>query len=71
MTNNHVVSNASKVDVTFVDGNTYSAKVVGKDSYSDLAVLQLTDNFSDERVIPLIFANVISVAGRTTGNSHW
>jgi S1-C subfamily serine protease len=57
VTNNHVVSNASKVDVTFVDGNTYSAKVVGKDPYSDLAVLQLTDNFSDERVIPLIFAN--------------
>ena len=57
VTNNHVVSNASKVDVTFVDGNTYSAKVVGKDPYSDLAVLQLTDNFSDERVIPLIIAN--------------
>jgi S1-C subfamily serine protease len=57
VTNNHVVSNASKVDVTFVDGNTYSAKVVGKDPYSDLAVLQLTDNISDERVIPLIFAN--------------
>ena len=57
VTNNHVVSNASKVDVTFVDGNTYSAKVVGKDPYSDLAVLQLTDSFSDERVIPLIFAN--------------
>ena len=36
VTNNHVVSNASKVDVTFVDGNTYSAKVVGKDSYSIL-----------------------------------
>ncbi len=57
VTNNHVVSNASKVDVTFVDGNTYSAKVVGKNPYSDLAVLQLTDNFSDERVIPLIIAN--------------
>jgi S1-C subfamily serine protease len=57
VTNDHVVSNASKVDVTFVDGNTYSAKVVGKDPYSDLAVLQLTDNISDERVIPLIFAN--------------
>jgi S1-C subfamily serine protease len=57
VTNDHVVSNASKIDVTFVDGNTYSAKVVGKDPYSDLAVLQLTDNISDERVIPLIFAN--------------
>jgi len=28
VTNDHVVSNASKVDITFVDGNTYSAKVV-------------------------------------------
>ena len=31
-------------DVTFVDGNTYRAKVIGKDPSSDIAVLQITDN---------------------------
>jgi S1-C subfamily serine protease len=57
VTNNHVISNASKVDITFVDGNTYSAKVIGKDPFSDIAVLQLTDSFLDEKLIPLIIAN--------------
>ena len=37
VTNNHVVSGANKIEVTFVDGNTYSAKVIGGDPYTDLA----------------------------------
>ena len=57
ITNNHAVSNATKVDVTFVDGNTYSGNIIGKDPYSDIAVLQLTDNFSAERVLPLTIGN--------------
>src|SRR5919201_1976245 len=59
ITNNHAVSNATKVDVTFVDGNTYSAKVIGKDPFSDIAVLQLTDNSlaKAEKLIPLIIGN--------------
>jgi S1-C subfamily serine protease len=39
ITNYHVVDAATKADVTFTDGNTYSAKVIGKDPNSDLAVL--------------------------------
>lgn len=57
VTNNHVVDSAKTVDVTFVDGNTYSAKVVGSDHSSDIAVLQILDNFPAENVAPLIFAN--------------
>ena len=58
VTNSHVVSGANKVEVTFVDGNTYSARVIGGDPYTDLAVLQITDNnFSDKRVIPLTIGN--------------
>lgn len=53
ITNNHVVDGAKTVDVTFVDGNTYSAKVVGTDAFSDIAVLQITDDFSGERLVPL------------------
>jgi len=57
VTNDHVVNGAKTVDVTFVDGNTYTAKVIGTDPSSDLAVLQIIDNFSIEKVVPLVIAN--------------
>ena len=41
ITNNHVVGDAKIVDVTFVDGNRYAAKVLGTDIYSDIAVIQI------------------------------
>jgi S1-C subfamily serine protease len=61
ITNNHVVGGAKKVDVTFIDGNTYTGKVIGSDPFSDIAILQITDNiiFSGEEkdVRPLAIAN--------------
>jgi len=57
ITNNHVVDGAQTVDVRFVDGNIYSAKVIGTDPFNDIAVLQITDDFTDESVIPLPLAN--------------
>jgi serine protease Do len=58
VTNSHVVSDANKVEVTFVDGNTYSARVIGGDPYTDLAVLQIIDNnFSPKMVVPLTIGN--------------
>jgi serine protease Do len=58
VTNSHVVSGANKVEVTFVDGNTYSARVIGGDPYTDLAVLQIADNnFSTKMVVPLTIGN--------------
>ena len=61
ITNNHVVGNAKTVDVTFVDGNTYVAKVIGTDPFSDIAIIQLTDDFSAENVMPLVIANSSSL----------
>jgi S1-C subfamily serine protease len=61
ITNNHVVGNAKTVDVTFVDGNTYAAKVVGTDAFSDIAIIQITDNFSTENLLPLVIANSSSL----------
>ncbi|HYZ50598.1 MAG TPA: trypsin-like peptidase domain-containing protein, partial [Nitrososphaeraceae archaeon] len=61
VTNYHVVTEVTKADVTFTDGNTYSANVVGKDPYSDLGVLQITDDFSEEKVVPLPLANSSAV----------
>ena len=57
ITNNHVIDGANTADVTFVDGNTYRAKVIGKDPSSDIAVLQITDNFSSEKLVPLAIVN--------------
>lgn len=41
LTNNHVVEDAERVDVTFADGVTVEAEVIGTDPDSDLAVLQV------------------------------
>ena len=46
VTNGHVVGNAQIVDVTFLNGNRYTAKVIGNDIYSDIAVLQISQNAS-------------------------
>ncbi len=41
MTNNHVVDGARKISVTLDNGQTYPAKVVGRDAKTDLAVLKI------------------------------
>jgi serine protease Do len=42
VTNNHVVSGASSITVTFSDGTTLDAKLVGADPNADLAVIQVS-----------------------------
>ncbi|NLH06635.1 MAG: PDZ domain-containing protein [Chloroflexi bacterium] len=41
VTNYHVIEGASEVDVVLASGETYPARVIGVDSYYDLAVLEL------------------------------
>jgi serine protease Do len=41
VTNNHVVNGATQINVTFSDGTSYDANLVGADSESDLAVIQV------------------------------
>jgi serine protease Do len=41
VTNNHVVEKATTVEVTFDDGKTYSAKVIGTDPRTDLALIKI------------------------------
>jgi serine protease Do len=43
VTNNHVVDGSDQIYVTFSDGTTLSAKLVGNDPDSDLAVIQIED----------------------------
>jgi serine protease Do len=41
VTNNHVVDGAHSVSVTMTDGNKFKAKVIGRDSKTDLALLKI------------------------------
>ncbi len=41
ITNEHVVENADKVVVTFLDGRSYNAEVVGADPATDIAVIKV------------------------------
>ncbi|EFE97902.1 serine endoprotease DegP [Serratia odorifera] len=43
VTNNHVVDNASKIQVQLSDGRRFDAKMIGKDPRSDIALIQLKD----------------------------
>ncbi|UTQ07985.1 trypsin-like peptidase domain-containing protein [Bacillus amyloliquefaciens] len=44
ITNNHVVEGANKLSVTLYNGKTETAKLVGKDAISDLAVLEISSS---------------------------
>src|SRR5438445_714339 len=65
ITNGHVVGDAKIVDVTFVDGNRYTAKVMGTDIYSDIAVLQISQNSTQQR--PLLSSLKPLVIGNSSG----
>lgn len=52
VTNHHVVEGADEIEVVLADGTRTSARVIGADAYSDLAVLR-ADNLSPEQVKPL------------------
>lgn len=49
VTNNHVIDNADKVEVTLDDKRTYTAKVIGTDPGTDLALVKI-----DEKDLPYI-----------------
>jgi S1-C subfamily serine protease len=63
ITNGHVVGNAKIADVTFENGNRYTAKVVASDIYSDIAVLQISQNITQQQrqllssLKPLVIGN--------------
>ena len=55
VTNNHVISDAINVTVTFANGDTYPAKVLGSDAQADLAVLTISP--MPTGLTPLTLAN--------------
>jgi serine protease Do len=59
VTNNHVVDGANTITVTFEDGTTVPAKVVGTDPDSDLAVIKV--DVAADRLHPVQFADSTQV----------
>jgi serine protease Do len=53
VTNNHVVADASEIQVTLDDKREYSAKIVGTDPSTDLAVLKI----DAQRLVPVKMGN--------------
>ena len=53
LTNNHVVARAKDIKVTLTDGRELSAKIVGSDEKSDLAVLRIEGKPKDLYPMPL------------------
>ena len=62
ITNHHVISSGGvgvgnlDYDVTFLDGTVYSAKLIGSDSLTDIAVL-LVEEVPKEKLVPLPIIN--------------
>ncbi|MCH8084991.1 MAG: trypsin-like peptidase domain-containing protein [Thaumarchaeota archaeon] len=53
ITNAHVVENAKKVVVTFLDGRSYNAEIIGVDEFTDLAVIKVNVDFALLHPLPL------------------
>ena len=58
ITNNHVVAGGSgDLDITFLDGTVYDARLVGSDPYADLAVLKVEEDVPKDKLVPLPLGN--------------
>jgi len=53
ITNNHVIKNAEKITVTFTDGFSYNAEVIGADDSADLAIIKVDREKSKLNPLPL------------------
>ena len=53
ITNNHVIDSAEKVTITFLDGESYIAQIIGTDSDLDLAVLKVQPGSTYLQPIPI------------------
>jgi S1-C subfamily serine protease len=57
LTNSHVVHDATSVEVTTMDGGTYSAQIIGDDPDTDLAVIRI----NAPNLVPAKFGDSMSV----------
>ena len=53
ITNAHVIKDAKKVVVTFLDGRSYNAEIIGTDEYTDIAVVKVNTGLSSLKPVSL------------------
>ena len=61
ITNNHVVQDTTNVTVTFINGNSYTATLLGSDPYADLAVLSTNAPQSECVPLDMVSSSTLSV----------
>lgn len=61
ITNFHVVNGAGEITVTFRDGNTYPATVLGTDPYADLAVLSTSAPNTEIKTLEIVSSSTLKV----------
>ena len=59
ITNAHVVTNATKIVITFLDGREYNAEIVGNDVYTDIAVIKVDSDLAS--LHPLVIGDSSSL----------
>jgi S1-C subfamily serine protease len=61
VTNNHVIESASNITVTFADGSSYTASVLGSDANADLAILKVDEMPSGVPSLSLVSSSTLNV----------
>ena len=61
ITNYHVVQDVLNIAVTFIDGNSYEATVLGSDPYSDLAVLSTNASQAEYKPLEIVSSSTLEV----------
>jgi S1-C subfamily serine protease len=61
LTNHHVISGATDINVTFTTGNVYEASVLGSDQYKDLAVLSAAAPQNEYSPLDIISSSTLKV----------
>ena len=61
ITNYHVVQDVQNITVTFLDGNSYAAEVLGSDLYADLAVLSTNASQSEYKPLEIVSSSTLEV----------
>jgi len=61
ITNYHVIQDASNITVTFINGNGYTATILGLDPYADLAVLSTDAPQSEYKPLEIVTSSTLKV----------
>ena len=57
LTNSHVVGEATSINIEFQDGRRFEARLVGKDSRKDLALIEATVDAADTDIRPVLLGD--------------